>query len=108
MVTDIVKDWDTIPFTEITVQDEKCDPEDYPVFERTWHGTEEGCVVESENYWNDKRHVELMSDFKYRNKDRRAVQSSDWSHGYSDSMCDFTGYNRHSTRGYSGPICISI
>ena len=48
VVKDLIRDWETVPFTQITVRDAGCavDGDEETVFVRTWEGTERGCETE--------------------------------------------------------------
>ena len=58
MVTDLVQDWETIPFTSIKVQSDNCDYTTKSVFTRVWGGTEDGCLVENTLFWNSNKYIE--------------------------------------------------
>ena len=43
--SDLLRDWSTIPITEITVTDDDCLSGTESIFVREWRGTEPGCLV---------------------------------------------------------------
>ena len=54
ITTQVVEDWQQLPFVDITIQDEPCTGEQEPVFYREWGGTVEGCdVIEGETDSNE-------------------------------------------------------
>lgn len=44
-ISDIISDWNTIPFTEVTVTDDDCLSGTESLFVREWRGTQPGCLV---------------------------------------------------------------
>ena len=66
MVTDLVRDWKVVPFTEIEVSEERCDYDKVPVFESTWSGTEPGCRVYNTLYFNSQEYIMSEQDFAYK------------------------------------------
>ena len=53
LVTQVVEDWQKVPFVDVIVQDLPCSGEQEPVFFRDWGGTIEGCdIIEGDGYFN--------------------------------------------------------
>jgi len=44
-VTQVVDDWNTLPFVDLKVTDDKCLSGFESVFVRRWGGSEQGCIV---------------------------------------------------------------
>ena len=44
-VSAVIDDWNTVPFTEVRVTDDKCKSNEQSVFVREWAGIEQGCLV---------------------------------------------------------------
>ena len=54
VVTQLVEDWQTVPFTSIQVTDTgKCPPGSEPVFFSEWKGTEPGCFIADGDSYGD-------------------------------------------------------
>ena len=43
VINQIILDWQTQPFVQLTIEDENCPIDTEPVFEKIWSGTREGC-----------------------------------------------------------------
>jgi|ERR1719264_1689041 len=49
-VTQVVDNWNVLPFIDLDVTDDKCPASTDPVFVRSWGGTQTGCLVNKLNW----------------------------------------------------------
>ncbi len=79
-VTQVSDDWTTLPFTKITVTDDKCTIGTVPVFTRQWAGTEMGCLVNKLDWigYGSSQVVMTMSEYDSYVQSRTGKSSNDY------------------------------
>ena len=79
-IEDLIDDWSTVPFTEITVTDAKCPSGTENIFVREWGGIEEGCLVqklgESEQVMMTKDEYETYVNSKVTQRGNQVFQKN--------------------------------
>lgn len=60
-VSQVITDWQTVPFTSLTVTDDKCPGGTESMFVREWKGTAQGCFVNKPETWGFGTTQEVMT-----------------------------------------------
>ena len=64
-VTQVVKDWNTLPIIDIQVTDDKCKSGYTPFFSRNWGGSEQGCLVNKIDTFGFSSTQTIMTNSEY-------------------------------------------
>ena len=75
-VTEIIDNWNVLPFTKIRVANNKCKDSEESVFVRKWGGSEEGCLVNKRTLLGFSTEQVVMTTNEYN----RYIRSREDSH----------------------------
>lgn len=64
-VGQVITDWQTIPFTSLTVTDDKCPSGTDSMFVREWKGVQQGCLVNKPDTFGFGSTQEVMTMSEY-------------------------------------------
>ena len=62
-VTAVIDDWNTLPFTSVTVTDDKCPAGTETMFNRHWGGTDSGCLVNKQGASGSSQSIMTQSEY---------------------------------------------
>ena len=79
-VTQIVDDWNELPFTKILVTDDKCPSGTDSVFKVNWGGTETGCLVNKLGTFGYSASQAVMTTSEYESYIRHGVSNGKNAH----------------------------
>ena len=64
-VTQVVENWNTLPFIKVDVTDDKCTAGTESIFVREWGGSEMGCLVNKLDTWGYSSTQTVMTQSEY-------------------------------------------
>ena len=64
-VTEIVDDWNELPFVKVLSTDDKCPSGTESIFVREWGGSEPGCLVNKADTWGFGSTQTVMTQSEY-------------------------------------------